>query len=84
MIKKIYNAVGDNQVWCYKAKSPSFGINSIAIYLYINSPLLSQKSNEHNKCKNTSSFAGLNDFWINNGEQYFHLQKVEVFQIMGD
>ncbi len=82
--RKIYNAIGDNQVGCYKQICPSFGLNDIAIYLFDGVPILSQKSNGHWTYKKTSCFIGLNDYEINNGEQYFNLQEVEVFQIIGN
>ena len=81
--RKIYNAIGDHQVGCYKENGPSFGLNDVAIYLYDNIPILSQKSNGHKTNKKISSFIGLNDYEINNSEQYFNLQEVEVFQIKG-
>ena len=78
--KKIYNAKEDNQVGCYKIIGPTFGLNDVAIYLLDNISILSQKSKTHHTCKNTLSFVGLNDYEINNGEQYFNLQELEVFQ----
>ena len=39
--RKIYNAIGDNQVGCYKQIVPSFGLKDVAIYLFDNIPFLS-------------------------------------------
>ena len=81
--RKIYNAIGDHQVGCYEVIGPSFGLNDVAIYLFDNVPILSQKSYGHHTNKKISSFIGLNDYEINNGEEYFNLQEVEVFQVKG-
>ena len=81
--RKIYNAIGDNQVGCYKQIVPSFGLNDVAIYLYDKKPILSPELYHHTN-KKISSFIGLNNYEINNGEQYFTLQEVEVFQIFGN
>ena len=81
--RKIYNAIGDNHIGCYKENGPSFGLNEVAIYLYDSINLLSQKSNCHKTNKKITSYIDLNDYEINNGEQFFNLQEVEVFHIKG-
>lgn len=79
--KKIYNSIGKDHIGCYDVIGPSFGCSGVAIYLYDNIPILSSRDNRHNTNKNIFSFEGLNDYEINNGEQYFNLQELEVFQI---
>ena len=81
--KKIYNAVGKEQIGCYGVIGPSFGCNEVAIYLYDYVSILSQ-NNKHYTSNSISSFSGLQNYEINNGEQYFNLQELEVFQIFFD
>ena len=81
--KKIYNAVGEGQIRCYGNIGPSFGYLEAAIYLSENVSILSQ-NNKHHTNNSISSFSGLQNYEINNGEQYFNLQELEVFQIFFD
>ena len=78
--KKIYNAVsGKYHIKCY-GDGPSFGSDN-AIHLQHNVPILSQ-NNKHQTNHPITSFSGLQNYEINNGEQYFNLQELEVFQIV--
>lgn len=80
--KKIYNAVGGKkQIGCYNNNGPSFGFNNVAIYLFDNVSILSQ-NNQHRTNDAITSFSELQNYEINNGEQYFNLQELEVFQIV--
>ena len=82
--KKIYNAIEKDQVGCFDNVGPSFGDHYVAIYLFDNVSILSNKKNSHHTNKDISSFEGLNNFEINNGEQFFNLKELEVFQIIFD
>jgi len=82
--KKIYNAKGKNQITCFSGNGPTFGDKEVAIYLYDHISILSNKKNSHNTNAYISSFEGLNNYEINNGEQYFNLKELEVFQIIFD
>lgn len=82
--KKIYNAKGDQQIGCYNNMGPSFGCSyhrGVAIYLYDNVPILSNKDEGHKTNKIVNSFEGLNQFEKNNGEEFFNLKESEVFHI---
>ena len=79
--KKIYNSINNSQLFCHEGNGPSFGKNR-AIYLDDNIPILSKKNTKHETCDSTISFEGLEDYEINNGERYFNLQELEVFQLI--
>ena len=81
--KKIYKAVENNQIGCFEENGPFFGRFNSAIYMYDGVNFLTEKLNQHKTNENIVSFEGLNDnkFEINNGEQYFNLIELEVFQI---
>ena len=81
--KKIYEAVGNNQIGCFEENGPFFGRFNSAIYMYDGVNFLTEKLHQHKTNENIVSFEGLNDkkFEINNGEQYFNLIELEVFQI---
>ena len=82
--KKIYNAIGEDQVVCFCGNGPTFGNKEVAILLNDFVSILSNEKNTHRTCKDISSFEGLNNYEINNGEQYFNLKELEVFQIIFD
>ena len=82
--KKIYNAKGDQQIGCGNCIGPSFGgydHRGVAIYLFDNVPILSNKDKGHRTNKIINTFEGLNQFEINNGEEFFNLKELEVFHI---
>ena len=79
--KKIYNSINNSQLFCHEGNGPSFGKNR-AIYLNDYIPILSKKNTKHETCDSTISFEGLEDYEINNGERYFNLQELEVFQLI--
>ena len=78
--KTIYKAKNHQQIFCHKGNGPCFG-NSV-IYLYDDVAILSKNKKKHKTCTSTESFEGLNGYEINNGEQYFNLQELEVYQIV--
>ena len=82
--KKIYNAKGKNQIVCFGGNGPTFGDKEVAILLNDFVSILSNKINSHQTNEKISSFEGLNKFEINNGEKYFNLKELEVFQIIFD
>jgi len=79
-LKKIYNVKKDRTAICDRIDlGPTFG-NSTAIICVSNKML-------DCKCQtcdiNSSCFDGINsDYEISNGEKFFYLQEVEVFQIL--
>ena len=82
--KKIYNAKGDQQIGCYNIIGPSFGGSNprgVAIHLYDRVPILSNNEKGHRTNKIINTFEGLNQFEINNGEEFFNLKELEVFHI---
>ena len=81
--KKIYEAKENNQIGCFEENGPFYGRFNAAIYMYDGVNFLTKKSDEHKTNKSIVSFEGLNDneYEINNGEQYFNLNELEVFQI---
>ena len=81
--KKIYEAKESNQIGCFEENGPFFGRFNAAIYMYDGVNFMTKKQDEHKTNKNIVSFEGLNekDYEINNGEQYFNLNELEVFQI---
>ena len=81
--KKIYEACGSNQIGCFAENGPFFGRFNSAIYMYDGVNFLTEKKSEHKTNKKIVSFEGLdnNNFEINNGEQFFNLIELEVFQI---
>ena len=79
--EKIYNSKNNSQLFCHEGNGPSFGKNR-AIYLKDNIPILSKKNTRHETCDSTISFEGLDNYEINNGERYFNLQELEVFQLI--
>lgn len=79
--KKIYNSINIGQLFCHEGNGPSFG-KSRAIYLKDDVPILSRIDTMHETCDSTVSFEGLKNYEINNGNQYFYLQELEVFQLV--
>ena len=81
--KKIYEPAEKNQVGCFEVNGPFFGRFNSAIYMYDGVNLLTKNENQHKTNKSVVSFQGLknNDFVINNGEEYFSLLELEVFEI---
>ena len=80
--KKIYEAKGKNQIGCFEINGPFFGRFSSAIYLYDDINILTKKTKQHKTNRDIVSYEGFNtDFEINNGEEYFNLIELEVFQI---
>ena len=80
--RKIYNAKGEEQIVCFDDSGPSFGHCDVAIYLYDDIPILSKQNKTHLTNFDITSFEGLNSCEINNGEKYFNLKELEVFQIV--
>ena len=78
--RKIYNSINNNQLFCHEGNGPSFGKNR-AIYIADDTPILS-KEKSHETSSSTPSFEGIKGYELNNGEQYFNLQELEVFQIV--
>ena len=81
--KKIYEAEEKNQVGCFDVNGPFFGRYNSAIYMLDGVNLLTKNENQHKTSKKILSFKGLknNNFVINNGEEYFSLLELEVFEI---
>lgn len=81
--KIIYEPEEKNQVGCFEVNGPFFGRFNSAIYMYDGINFLTKKENQHKTNKNIVSFQGLknNKFVINNGDEYFSLIELEVFQI---
>ena len=79
--RKIYNSSNGSQLFCHKGNGPSFG-NNRAIYLQDNIPILSKEKKKHQTTQSTQSFQGFSDYEINNGNCYFSLQELEIFQIV--
>ena len=75
--KKIYNSKkGENTVYDYKSNGPSF---SCGIYIY-NKML---EDGGHTCSISISCFEGVTkDYEINNGDEYFYIQEIEVYQIL--
>ena len=80
--RKIYNAKNNSQLFCHEGNGPCFGYYPSVIYLYDDVAILSNIKGKHQTCTSTKSFEGLNVYEINNGEQYFNLQELEVYQIV--
>ena len=72
--------MGVSQLFCHQGNGPSFGENR-AIYIYDDTPILSKIEGRHETSSSTPSFEGINGYELNNGEEYFNLQELEVFQI---
>jgi len=70
-------------VGCYEVNGPFFGRVNSAIYLYDGVNLLTKNENQHKTSNNVGGFKGLknNNFVLNNGEEYFSLLELEVFEI---
>ena len=81
--KKIYEAKENNQIGCFEDNGPFFGRFNAAIYMYDGVNFLTEKKKQHKTNKNIVSYEGLDndEYEINNGEQYFNLIELEVFQI---
>ena len=81
--KKIYEPAEKNQVGCFEVNGPFFGRFNSAIYMYDGVNFLTKKENQHKTNKNIVSFQGLknNMFVLNNGDEYFSLLELEVFQV---
>lgn len=81
--KRIYEAKDNNQIGCFEDNGPFFGRFTSAIYMYDNVNFLTKKTNQHKTNLNIRGFdiSDENEYEINNGEQYFNLIELEVFQI---
>ena len=81
--RKIYEAKENNQIGCFEDNGPFFGRFNAAIYMYDKTNFLTEEKKKHKTNQNIVSYKGLdgNDFEINNGEQFFNLIELEVFQI---
>ena len=79
--RKIYEPKNNAQLFCHEGNGPSFGKNR-AIYLQDDTPILSKIEKRHETSSSTPSFEGIIEYELNNGERYFNLQELEVFQII--
>ena len=81
--RKIYNIRRDlNAIYDSKSYGPCFaGESESSWIIYVPSKMLADKSNTCESDK--SNFNGItSDFEINNGEKYFNIQEIEVYQIL--
>ena len=84
--EKIYNAKGDQHIACFGSNGPTFGGQNprgVAIYLYdyvLN--IFSNKKDGHRTNKIVTTFEGVNNFELTNGDgEFFNIKELEVFQI---
>ena len=81
LTRKIYNAINGKNVICDNSSyGPCFnGNNDFSIFISYN--MLEDQS--HTNKKSDSYFSGMKiDYELNNGEQYFYVQEMEVYQIL--
>ena len=81
LTRKIYNAIyGKTVIYDSSSLGPCFSGNSNSTILIPNNMLEDQS---HTNKKSESHFSGMKiDYELNNGEEYFYIQEIEVYQIL--
>ena len=79
--QKIYTVQNNNEaIGDFKKNGPNFNSNCYSI-IYIQNKMFEEKGHTCNASE--SVFEGITfDYELNNGEKYFYIQEIEVYQVL--